>query len=73
MTAEIFMKKSRDENIDLDAKEEDGMTAPHFVCQKGHPEIAEIIMQTSGESNIDLLKAKQVFIWPVKMVTPSPK
>ena len=51
-TAEIFMQKSVELGIDLNAKNAYGLTAFHIACTHGHIKIVEILMQKSTELNI---------------------
>ena len=41
-------------NIDLKAKDNDGSTAFHIACEKGHTETAQMLIHKSVEFKIDL-------------------
>ena len=48
------MKNSSILNIDLNIKDFNGGTAFHLACQKGHSEIADMIMNNSSKLQLDL-------------------
>ena len=54
-TVEIFMQKSTELKIDLNAKESvDGKTAFQLACEDGHTNVVKMIIQKSDEVDIDL-------------------
>ena len=48
------MHKSIESTIDLNTKEEDGMTGFHCVCKYGYSNIAEMLVKKSADLNIEL-------------------
>ena len=53
----MFLKRSIELNIDLNSKDQSGMTGFHLACVNGKTSIVEMIIDNADSSNIDL-KAK---------------
>ena len=50
----MILQKSKEFNIDLNAKTTNGMTALHYAVRNGDTKLVEMIIQKSTECNIDL-------------------
>ena len=50
----MILQKSKEFNIDLNAKTTNGMTALHYAVKNGDTKLVEMIIQKSTECNIDL-------------------
>ena len=51
---EMLLKKSAECNIDLNAKDNHGLTSFIWACKNGHLKIAEMLVKKSTEYNIDV-------------------
>merc|ERR1712062_389811 len=45
---------SKDFNIDLNSRDDEGLTALHWACRYGRPEIVQLLITSSKDFNIDL-------------------
>ena len=54
----MLIQKSAEFNIDLNAKDEDGMTAFHLACTRGRKNIVEMIIDNAESFKIDLTKKR---------------
>ena len=57
--AELLIQKSTKFNIDLNAKDEDGMTAFHSACFWGEKAVVEVLMKNSEIYKIDLISTNR--------------
>lgn len=61
----MFIQKSIEFNIDLNAKDMNGQTAFQLACLYGHLDTVEILIKNSRQFNIDL-NIKDNKIWSYK-------
>ena len=50
----IFMENAAPLRINLNAIEEDGMTAFHYACERGHTDVVKIFMENAPFLSLDL-------------------